>query len=77
MKKKVGKKSEVTNSDLAQMLGTLGSGFNSKIDNLGKTLDVRITRLENYMREGFDSLDKKIDYVDARVSNQFEGMGRR
>ena len=69
MKKRAGKK-EMTNEDLAHTLG-------AKIDNLGKNLDVRITRLESYMKEGFNSLDGKIDYVDARIANQIEGLGRR
>ena len=73
MKKKVVKKEEVTNKDLAVMLG----GLDTKVTNLGKHLDVRITRLESYMKQGFDSLDNKIDYVDIRFANQFEGLGRR
>ena len=66
MKKKVGKKEEVTNKDLMHAIG-----------NLGKNLDVRIARLESYMKEGFNSLDNKIDHVDARLSNHMEGLGRR
>ena len=74
---KKNKKEGITRKDLAQMLGGLSSGLHSKIDNLGKSLDVRITRLENYMKEGFNSLDNKIENVDARLSNQIEGLGRR
>jgi len=84
MNKKVSKKEEVTTRDLAQMLGAFGSSLNFKIDNLDskidrlwKNLDLRITKLENYMKEGFDSLNNKIEYVDARLSNQIEGLGRR
>ena len=66
MKKRVTKKEEVTNKDLMQAIG-----------NLGKNLDIRITRLEGYIKEGFDSLDNKIEYVDTRFANQFEGLGRR
>lgn len=66
MKKKLVKKEETTNKDLAQMIG-----------NLGKSLDVRISKLESYMKEGFNSIDNKIDHVDARLSNQIEGLGRR
>ena len=47
------------------------------IEALGKGLDLRITRLESYMREGFSSLDSKLEHVDARLSNQIEGLGRR
>lgn len=68
MKKKVVKK-EVTNKDLAQMIQGFGSDF--------KGLDLRISKLENYLKEGFNSLDNKIDYVDLRISNQIEGLGRR
>ncbi len=67
------KKEQLTKGDLAQMLGGLGS----KIDDLGKGLDLRISKLESYMKEGFSSLDHKIDHVDARLSNQMEGLGRR
>ena len=70
MKKGGSKKEGLTKKDLAQMLGSLGSGLGSKIDNLGKSLDVRITRLESYMKEGFDSLSNKVDYVDTRLSNK-------
>ena len=77
MKKKIGKKEEVTNKDLAQMLGSMNVGLNSKIDNLGKTLDIRITRLESYMKEGFNSLDSKIDHIDTRLHNYIEGLNRR
>jgi len=108
MKKKVGKKEEITNKDLAQMLKGIGAnivsldtkvvsldtkvvsldtkvgsldtkvgGLDTKINNLGKNLDIRITRLENYMKEGFNLLDNKIEHVDARLSSQIEGLGRR
>lgn len=64
--KKVVKKEDVTNKDLAQMIG-----------NFGKNLDLRISKLESYMKEGFNSLDNKVDYVDARISHQIEGLGKR
>lgn len=47
------------------------------ITTLGSVLDIRITKLESYMKEGFASLDTKIEHVDARLSNQIEGLGRR
>lgn len=77
MKKKVSKKEELTKKDLTQMLGSLESGLGSKIDNLGKNLDLRISKLESYMKQGFDTLNNKIDYVDVRISNHIEGLGRR
>ena len=58
-------------------IDTLGKGLDSKIDNLGQTLDIRISKLESYMKEGFDTLSDKVDHVDARISNQIEGLGRR
>ena len=66
MKKKVVKKEDLSNKDLGRMITTLGS-----------VLDIRITKLESYMKEGFASLDTKIEHVDARLSNQIEGLGRR
>lgn len=69
MKKKVTKKEELTNQDLGRMIQGLGSGI--------KGLDLRITKLESYMKEGFSSLNDKIEHVDSRLSNQMEGLGRR
>ncbi len=66
MRKKVTKKEEVTNKDLGRMITTLGG-----------TLDLRITKLESYLKEGFNSLDNKIEHVDVRLGNQIEGLGRR
>lgn len=80
MKKKVIKRKEITSKDLGQMIQGLGSGIksiDSKVENLGKSLDLRISRLESYVKEGFNSLDNKIDHIDARLSNQIEGLGRR
>jgi len=92
VKKKLGNNEGLTKKDLAQMLGSVESGlsskieglgksfdskFDSKIDNLGKTLDIRITRMENYMKEGFSALDNKVEYLDTHLSYQIEGLGRR
>lgn len=66
MKKKIMKKEEITNKDLAQMIGTLGKG-----------LDLRISKLESYIEEGFYSLNNKVDYIDTRFSNQIEGLNKR
>jgi hypothetical protein len=66
MKKKIMKKGEITNKDLAQMIGTLGKG-----------LDLRISKLESYIEEGFYSLNNKVDYIDTRFSNQIEGLNKR
>lgn len=78
------KKGEITNKDLAQMIGTLGKGLDSKvgnldskIDNLGKSLNFRISKLESYIEEGFHSSNNKIDYIDTRFSNQIEGLNKR
>lgn len=59
----------MTNQDLGRMIQSLGSGI--------KGLDLRVSRLEGYMKEGFTSLDSKVEHVDARLSNQIEGLGRR
>ena len=56
--------------DLARILGTMNVGFNSKIDNLGKSIDVRVTRLESYIKEGFNSIDSKV----APVALKYEGL---
>ncbi len=69
MKKKVGKKEELTTTDLGRMIQGLGSGI--------KGLDLRISKMESYMKEGFASLNNKVDHVNARLSNQIEGLGRR
>ncbi len=69
MKKKVVKKEDVTNADLGRMIQGLGSGI--------KGLDLRISKLESYMKEGFDTIDNKIENVDNRLSHQMEGLGRR
>ena len=69
MKKMFPKKEETTNKDLARMIQGLGSGV--------RGLDLRIAKLEDYMKEGFDLLNNKVDHVDARLSNQLEGLGRR
>ena len=69
MKKKVTKKEEVTNQDLGRMMRGLGSGV--------KGLDLRISKLESYVREGFNSLDNKLEHIDVRLSGQIEGLGRR
>lgn len=66
MKKKVAKKEEVTNKDLGRMINALGSN-----------LDLRITKLESYMKGGFNSLNDKMEYIDARFSHQIEGLGKR
>lgn len=47
------------------------------IDGLARSLDVRLSRLEDYLKEGFKSIDNKIDHVDVRISHQLEGLGRR
>lgn len=82
--RKESKKREMTNNDLGRMIQALDSRFDlkttnidSKIDALGNRLDVRITKLESYMKEGFGILNNKIDHVDARLSNQIEGLGKR
>ena len=77
---KAKKTKKVTIDNLAHMMQGLGSGIkglDSKIENLGKSLDVKITRLESYMKEGFNSLNGKIDFVDARFSQHIEGLGKR
>ncbi len=84
MAKKIAKNKEITNKDLARMIGGLDGriggldkSLGSRIDSLDKKLDVRITRLESYTKEGFDALNNKMDTVDARLSNHIEGLGRR
>ena len=64
--KKQSRKEEITNKDLGQMISTLGNN-----------LDVRISKLESYVKEGFNILNDKVDHVDARLSHQLEGLGKR
>lgn len=66
MKKKAVKKEDLTNQDLAKMIGTLG-----------KSLDLRISKMESYMKEGFASLDNKIEHIDERLSQNITGLNCR
>lgn len=77
MKKEIKK---ITNEDLAKAISSLGKNLGSKIG-----------KLERYTKQGFESLDKKIDLVEenltkdiknaekelAGVKNQLEGTNKR
>lgn len=73
MKKKVVKKEDLTNQDLAKMMENL----DGSLKTLGKSLDVRISKMESYMKEGFASLDNKIEHIDERLSQNITGLNRR
>ena len=75
--KKLAKKSVVSLESLAKMVVEGFKRGETKIESFESKLDIRITRLESYMKEGFDSLSDKVDHVDERSSYQMENIGRR
>jgi hypothetical protein len=64
--KKTSKNEAITKGEMATMLGTLT-----------KTLDLRFSRVESYMKQGFENLDNKIEHIDERLSQNITGLNRR